>query len=76
LSTRKGILKAPIQKGQTVGFLTIEYQGPNQDYLYEDSLHNAKAEVLAAADVKKADIFTLFFRFLKTFCRGIFSKNK
>jgi D-alanyl-D-alanine carboxypeptidase (penicillin-binding protein 5/6) len=74
LLTRKGILKAPIKKDQTLGFLAIEYHGTGQGYLYEDLIHKAKAEVLAAAEVKKADIFTLLFRFLKSFFSSLFNK--
>jgi serine-type D-Ala-D-Ala carboxypeptidase (penicillin-binding protein 5/6) len=71
LLDKNGKLKAPIKKGQKVGYITIKYTGNGQDlgYLYSP----VKVPVVTTASVDKANWFVLMFRAIGDFIGGIFS---
>ncbi|MGV3488555.1 MAG: D-alanyl-D-alanine carboxypeptidase family protein [Tuberibacillus sp.] len=71
LLNKDGKLKAPIKKGQTVGYVTVDYIGKGQkpDYLYGQ----IKVPVVTTESVDKANWFVLTFRAIGGFIGGIFS---
>jgi len=71
LLNKNGQLKAPIKKGQQVGYITVNYTGQGQQpkYLYDQ----IKVPVVTTDSVDKANWFVLMFRSIGHFIGGIFS---
>lgn len=71
LLTKDGKLKAPVKKGQKVGYVTVKYTGKNQD----DGYLNAQVNVPVVTEdkVDKANWFVLMFRSIGDFIGNIFS---
>jgi len=69
--TKDGKLKAPVKKGQKVGYITLEYKGKGEkpDFLYGD----VKVPVVTTGSVDKANWFVLLFRAIGGFIGGLFS---
>jgi D-alanyl-D-alanine carboxypeptidase (penicillin-binding protein 5/6) len=69
--TKDGKLKAPVKKGQKVGYITLEYKGKDKkpDFLYGD----VKVPVVTTGSVDKANWFVLLFRAIGGFIGGLFS---
>ena len=58
-----GQLTAPIKKGDKIGYLTLESKEDGKvEFLTEDGKNMLQADVVAAADVEKANWFVLMMR--------------
>lgn len=66
-----GPLTAPIDKGQIVGYMTINYKG-NESNNYLTSDGKEKVSLVASVSVNKAGWFTLFFRDIFDFFSNFF----
>ncbi|RKD22863.1 hypothetical protein BEP19_11535 [Ammoniphilus oxalaticus] len=64
---------APIEKGQPIGKVTVQYTGEDDPVEYISSEdEGAAVNLVAEADVDKASWIRLFFRAIKNFIGGIF----
>lgn len=64
----KGELTAPIKKGEKIGTLTIKAaDGQALNFLTEDGQKNIQVDVVAAADIEKANWFVLMMRGIGSF---------
>lgn len=60
---KDGQLTAPIKKGDKIGYLTVESTGDGEvEFLAEDGENMLQVDVVAAADVEKANWFVLMMR--------------
>lgn len=68
---QNGKLIAPLSKGQTVGYLTIDYKGASK-YGYLIPAYREKVPVIAVNQVKKASFIRVFFRNIIEFISKLF----
>lgn len=71
LSPDGNSLTAPLEKGQTIGYLVANYKG-SDDYGYITGNNTNKVPLIAAAQVKKAGWLTLAFRSIIEFFSSLF----
>ncbi|WP_243293088.1 serine hydrolase [Bacillus sp. FJAT-47783] len=67
LLNEDGAIEAPIKKGASVGYLTVEYTGDGQDLGYVNGISKGKVDVITAEKVEKANWFVLTMRSIGNF---------
>lgn len=68
-----GEVIAPVEKGQPIGKIAIEYSGKDiHEYLRPADQEQASVQLVAQEPVEKAGFVRLFFRAIKNFVGGIF----
>ncbi|WP_031406384.1 serine hydrolase [Geobacillus vulcani] len=61
--TKEGKLVAPLKKGETVGYMTLEYKGDDSlAFLSPDMQKNIRVPLVTTAEVEKANWFVLSMR--------------
>ncbi|NNV08025.1 D-alanyl-D-alanine carboxypeptidase family protein [Geobacillus sp. C56-T2] len=61
--TNEGELTAPLKKGETVGYMTLEYKGDDSlAFLSPDMQKNIRVPLVTTAEVEKANWFVLSMR--------------
>ncbi|OKO88659.1 D-alanyl-D-alanine carboxypeptidase [Geobacillus proteiniphilus] len=61
--TKEGKLVAPLKKGETVGYMTLEYKGDDAlAFLSPDMQKNIRVPLVTTAEVEKANWFVLSMR--------------
>ncbi|MGD6834931.1 D-alanyl-D-alanine carboxypeptidase family protein [Sutcliffiella halmapala] len=71
---KKKEITAPFDKGEKVGYLTVEYTGEDESgYLFEENKSGAQADVVTTEAVEKANWFVLTMRGIGGFFGDLWS---
>lgn len=74
LLDEQGRLIAPLEAGQVVGKMVIEYVGPGEEsYIHHDGPFQRTVDIVTNEAVEQAGWFSLFFRGIGEFFSGIWS---